>query len=103
MSLYRPLNADCCEVDHAGQGSHHLYVADDLADGGGLKQSVIAPGLSSILPIGGQWCEYLIHGGVHLSPDVQGKVQQQEQEVRHRERGQEQGCVVICVTLASKN
>ena len=36
---HRPLNADCCEVDHAGQGGDHLYVADDLADGGGLKQS----------------------------------------------------------------
>ena len=48
-------------------------------------------------------CEYLIHGGVHLSPDVKGKVEQQEQEVSHRERGQEQRGVVICVTLASKN
>ena len=40
-SLHPPLNADCSQVDHAGQGSEHLYVADDLADGGSLKQTEI--------------------------------------------------------------
>ena len=42
---------------------------------------------------------HLVHGGVHLSPDVQGEVEQQEQQVSHRERGQEQRGVVISVTL----
>ena len=46
--------------------------------------------------------DYLVDGGVHLSPDVQGQVEQQEQEVSHRERGQEQGGVVIGVTLPPK-
>ena len=45
--------------------------------------------------------DYLVDGGVHLSPDVQGQVEQQEQEVSHRERGQEQGGVVTRVTLPS--
>ena len=45
---------------------------------------------------------YLVDGGVHLSPDVQGQVEQQEQEVSHRQRGQEQGGVVIGVTLPPK-
>lgn len=93
---HRPLNADCCEVDHAGQGGDHLYVANDLADGGGLKHSQSS---RSILMLGWQWCEYLIHGGVHLSPDVQGEVDQQEQEVSHGERSQKQGGVVISETL----
>ena len=42
---------------------------------------------------------HLEHGGVHLSPDVQGQVEQQEEEVSHRERGQEQGGVVISEAL----
>ena len=42
---------------------------------------------------------HLVHGGVHLSPDVEGQIQQQEQQVSHREGGQEQGGVVISVTL----
>ena len=45
---------------------------------------------------------HLVHGGVHLSPDVQGEVEQQEQQVSHRERGQEQRGVVLTVTLASE-
>ena len=36
MTLDSPLNADCGEVDHAGEGGEHLDVADDLANWGGL-------------------------------------------------------------------
>ena len=44
---------------------------------------------------------YLVDGGVHLSPDIQGQVEQQKQEVSHRERGQEQTGVILTVTLTS--
>ena len=36
MTHDSPLDADCREVDHAGEGGEHLDVADDLADGSGL-------------------------------------------------------------------
>ena len=45
---------------------------------------------------------YLVDGGVHLSPDIQGQVEQQEQEVSHGERGKKQTGVILTVTLTSK-
>ena len=62
-----PLHTDGGQVDDAGEGREHLHVADHLADGGGL-----------------------VHAGVHLPPQVQGHVQQEEQEVAQGEAGQKQ-------------
>lgn len=72
----RPLHADSRQVDDAGQSRQHLHIADHLADRSGL-----------------------VDGGVHLPPQVQRHIQQEEEEVGHAEAGQEQAGVVAGVTL----
>ena len=43
---------------------------------------------------------HLVHRGVELAPEVEGHVEQQEEQVRQAQRGQEQARVVARVTLS---
>ena len=71
-----PLHTDRGQVDDAGEGSEHLHVADHLADG----------------------CS-LVDASVHLPPEVQGDVQEEEEEVSQGEAGEEEAGVVTGMAL----
>ena len=43
---------------------------------------------------------HLVHRRVKLAPEVEGHVEQQEEQVRQAQRGQEQARVVARVTLS---
>ena len=76
MMMDLPLHTDRGQVDDAGEGSEHLHVADHLADG----------------------CS-LVDAGVHLPPQVQGDVQEEEEEVSQGEAGEEEAGVVTGMAL----
>lgn len=76
MMMDLPLHTDRGQVDDAGEGSEHLHVADHLADGGSL-----------------------VDAGVHLPPQVQGDVQEEEEEVSQGEAGEEEAGVVTGMAL----